>query len=277
MSSQLKGTDDRTIRAVIKQNGDGMAVYAVSDLHGQYDTFLNGLEKIGFGDSDELYMVGDAIDRGPDGIRILQHIMDHDNMDLIIGNHEFMMLNAVDPNGLAVCNGPDAELWLYYNGGSKTYDRYERLSDEKRKSLLMWLNRRYVIRTIDVEERKFCLAHSYYYPAYENKMYCEMEYGDIWELVWTSVYRDGDTRGANIYRNYDMTFITGHVPVQKARYDKRLDDFNELKILEDGNLIDIDGGCALGYNHELTNGALFLRLDDMKVFPVPVPPPLFMF
>ena len=45
-----------------------MAVYAVSDLHGQYDTFINGLENIGFGDSDELYMIGDAIDRGPDGI-----------------------------------------------------------------------------------------------------------------------------------------------------------------------------------------------------------------
>ncbi len=254
-----------------------MAVYAVSDLHGQYDTFINGLEKIGFGDGDELYMIGDAIDRGPDGIKILQHIMDHDNMDLLIGNHEFMMMYAVDPNGTAACNGPDAELWLYYNGGNKTYDRYERLSDEKRKSLLMWLNQRYVIRTIEVGEKKFCLTHSYYYPACENKMYCELDYGEIWELVWTSVYRDGDTHGANIYRNYDMTFITGHVPVQRARYDKRLDDFNELKILEEGNLIDIDGGCALGYNHELVSGALFLRLDDMKVFPVPVPPPLFMF
>ena len=83
-----------------------MSVYAVSDLHGQYDLFIEGLERIGFGESDELYMIGDAIDRGPDGIRILQYVKDHKNMDLLIGNHEFMMMNSVDPNGRDVCNGP---------------------------------------------------------------------------------------------------------------------------------------------------------------------------
>ena len=49
-----------------------MATYAVGDLHGQYDTFAAGLEKIGFQDSDQLYVIGDAIDRGDDGIKILQ-------------------------------------------------------------------------------------------------------------------------------------------------------------------------------------------------------------
>ena len=51
-----------------------MATYAVSDLHGQDRTFEKGLKLIGFSDSDMLYVIGDAIDRGPDGIRILEYI-----------------------------------------------------------------------------------------------------------------------------------------------------------------------------------------------------------
>ncbi len=45
-------------------------------------------------------------------------------------------------------------------------------------------------------------------------------------------------------------------------------NFNELKIYEKGNFIDIDGACGLGYHQGFHNGALFLRLDDMEVFPV---------
>ena len=60
-------------------------------------------------EADVLYVIGDAIDRGPDGIKILEYIKDHKNMDLLIGNHEFMMLNAVDPDGKEKCSGGDAE------------------------------------------------------------------------------------------------------------------------------------------------------------------------
>ena len=52
-----------------------MATYVISDLHGQYKMFLKLLEKVAFSDADELYMLGDAVDRGPDGIKILQHVM----------------------------------------------------------------------------------------------------------------------------------------------------------------------------------------------------------
>ena len=107
-------------------------------------------------------MIGDAIDRGEDGIRILQYIKEHKNMDLLIGNHEFMMLNSVDPNGEDKCNGYDSDLWLYGNGGTKTYAQYERLSTKERQSLLFWMNRRYVIKTLEIDGTPFCLTHSYF-------------------------------------------------------------------------------------------------------------------
>ena len=52
-----------------------MATYVVSDVHGQYDLLIKGLNRIDFSDDDYLWCLGDVIDRGPDGIKILQYII----------------------------------------------------------------------------------------------------------------------------------------------------------------------------------------------------------
>ena len=250
-----------------------MSTYVVSDLHGQYKLFLKGLEKIGFSDDDFLYVLGDAVDRGPDGIELLSYIKDHENMDLIIGNHEFMMLNAVDLDGKKECNGPDSCLWLYQNGGNVTFKQYCKKSAKDRKDLLEWLKSRYVIKTVKIGERTFCLTHSYYKESFENKIFSEMHYMDIWNIVWRSLYRyDWETMGRDVYSEHEeYTFITGHVPVQivKELLDPSYNKNNCFSVYKDGNLLDIDGGCAAGYM-DGTNGALFLRLDDMESFAIPL-------
>ena len=48
-----------------------MATYVVSDVHGYYNLFMNVLSQVGFSDRDYLWLIGDAIDRGPDGIKII--------------------------------------------------------------------------------------------------------------------------------------------------------------------------------------------------------------
>ena len=247
-----------------------MATYAVSDLHGQYDVFIRGLEETGFGDDDELYVIGDVIDRGPDGIRLLQYIKEQKNMSLILGNHEVMMLESVAPNGTDDCPGERAILWLLYNGGAATYERYVELPVRQRQSLLMWLNRCYIIKTIEVEGRRICLTHSYYRDELVNRAYYEADAEAVWDVVWTSLFREGDdTQGTDIYKDLGYEFVTGHVPVQKVRYRYDNDgDFNRLSMYRHGNLVDIDGGCAMGSAAGLNNGAIFLRLDDMQEFPV---------
>ncbi len=247
-----------------------MSLYAVSDLHGQFNTFIEGIESMGITDRDELYVIGDAIDRGPDGIKLLEYIKDHDNMDLILGNHEFLMLNSVDPDGKKQCRGHDSALWLYYNGGDCTYEKYEKLSLKSRKELLEWLNSRFVIKTVKVNNRKFCLTHSYFIPGCENKTYSELNYRDVWNIVWKSIFRDErDTHGEDIYGGFDYTFITGHVPVQRILSVLAPEDETEwFKVIRRGNFADIDGGCAFGVYPGVRTGALFLRLDDMREFPV---------
>ncbi len=247
-----------------------MATYVVSDLHGLYDIFINGLLKIKFTESDFLYVIGDAIDRGPDGIKILEYIKDHENMDLIIGNHEFMMLNSVDLSGKKKCNGDDTDLWLHYNGGNVTYENYKKLNEKSRKDLIAWLSERYVTRLLDINGEKICLAHSYFIKGCEDKKYNELEYSVVDTIVWNSVYRYGETHGFYIYDDYDYLFVTGHVAVQSAQLNMESIRKPKLMPYRWRQLIDIDGGCGIGYHPEVETGAIFLCLDDMKHYIVPI-------
>ena len=70
-------------------------VYVTSDLHGYPpEKFKKLLEKAGFSASDFLVILGDVIDRGEYGAELLSWIIEQDNVELILGNHEIMLLNC---------------------------------------------------------------------------------------------------------------------------------------------------------------------------------------
>ena len=50
-------------------------IYADSDIHGDYSKYRALLEEVSFQSQDTLYILGDVIDRGPDGVKILRDIM----------------------------------------------------------------------------------------------------------------------------------------------------------------------------------------------------------
>ena len=59
-------------------------IYAVSDIHGCYDKFLGLLDLIKFSDDDTMYILGDMVDRGKDGIKLLFDLMDRKNIDVLM-------------------------------------------------------------------------------------------------------------------------------------------------------------------------------------------------
>ena len=99
-----------------------MRKIAISDIHGCNDTFQRLLEKLALVSGDELYLLGDYIDRGPDSKGVIDTILLLQQQGLFVqclkGNHEQMMLDAVD--------GVDDEamdLWLS-NGGIATLESF---------------------------------------------------------------------------------------------------------------------------------------------------------
>ncbi|MFT5114694.1 MAG: bis(5'-nucleosyl)-tetraphosphatase (symmetrical) [Parasphingorhabdus sp.] len=76
-----------------------MAVYAVGDIQGCRESLFKLLEKIQFSpEKDQLFLVGDLINRGPDSLGTLRLIMQlGDSVRCVLGNH--------DLNTLAVSEG----------------------------------------------------------------------------------------------------------------------------------------------------------------------------
>jgi serine/threonine protein phosphatase 1 len=240
-----------------------MATYAISDLHGQYEIFEKLLKRIGFCDDDFMYVLGDAIDRGPDGIKILERIKNAPNMDLLIGNHEFMMLNSVAPDGsIDSVPGRDADLWLYYNGGDHTFSQYKELSPSDRKDLLEWLNTRMLSTLTLTGGRTICLTHSNFYEDYIGKKYEDCSYRDVWNIVWNTPYRADLFIPVEKYAESGYDFIIGHVPVQRVEGITR-----KLAAYHDNCITLIDGGCSFRQDRILDDdeyGVICIRLEDMS-------------
>ena len=103
--------------------------YVLSDLHGRYDLYLRMLERIGFDGGDVLYFLGDAADRGPDGIPVIQDLMGRRNVLPLLGNHEDMFRRSIRGKGPAP--RPDRREarrnylnWTRNNGGDITWAVY---------------------------------------------------------------------------------------------------------------------------------------------------------
>ena len=70
-------------------------IYVTSDLHGHMDCLQKLLAYVDFYGSEDnwLYILGDVIDRNNGGVDILKWLLVQPNVQLILGNHEQMLLS----------------------------------------------------------------------------------------------------------------------------------------------------------------------------------------
>lgn len=94
----------------------------IGDVHGHYDGLMALLEEIAPGNQDEVYFLGDLIDRGPKSAQVVSFVR-NSPYKCLLGNHEHMMLNAM-PEGKVDRSAWQA--WLY-SGGRETIESYREL------------------------------------------------------------------------------------------------------------------------------------------------------
>lgn len=99
-----------------------MPQFAISDIHGCAKTFDALLNEIQLSPSDELFLLGDYIDRGPDSKGVIDRIMqleqDGYQVECLMGNHEQMLLDAI------TTDDPFAnDIWSA-NGGEQTLESF---------------------------------------------------------------------------------------------------------------------------------------------------------
>ena len=115
-------------------------IYVTSDLHGYpLKKFQRLLEKAEFSQEGFLFVLGDVIDRGPEGAQLLRWMAEQPNVQLILGNHEGMLLSceflfeAVTEESLERLDTGKLELlsnWMA-NGAAPTLAGLRKLLKEK--------------------------------------------------------------------------------------------------------------------------------------------------
>ncbi|MEM8613698.1 MAG: metallophosphoesterase [Cyanobacteria bacterium P01_H01_bin.105] len=96
----------------------------IGDIHGHYDGLMRLLEAVDVDLQDEVYFVGDLIDRGPQSRQVVNYVRDNSHR-CVMGNHEQLLLEAF-PNGEA--HMPAFQGWLY-SGGQSTLSSYTNVDD----------------------------------------------------------------------------------------------------------------------------------------------------
>ena len=236
--------------------------YVLSDIHGNLKRFTSIMEQIKLQPDDTLYILGDVIDRYPHGIQILQSIMKMPNIKMLLGNHEYMMLQALDTpydedDRFEFREHFDRMCLWYRNGGMVTDNALCKLPETEQKEIFRYLHSLPINLEITVNGQEYKLVHGSPTELFQES---DDEYQSKTEFaVWNRLRPE-------TVLNCKKIVIFGHTPTAHFQNE------NPLKIWRGEHRIGIDCGCGYPepkdqFGHNPVYGRLAcLRLEDMKEF-----------
>lgn len=212
-------------------------ILAISDIHGCFDEFRNVMLKAGYqSDKDQLYLVGDYMDRGPNSKEVMYAVKDlveNHGAIALRGNHDQFFLDWIDDpvegmHRMTINGGLDTLVSFLgdIDINSKDGDTWKKWRDqfmESHEELVEFMRglRFYA------EDGKYIFVHAGIDPDLDD-------WKDTTEhdLIWIRrPFLDADL-------DMEETFIHGHTP--------NIDLHGKHDIFYRKNKIGIDGGCAYG-------------------------------
>jgi serine/threonine protein phosphatase 1 len=244
-------------------------IWAVSDIHGNYDALIKALNDAGYNEEDEdnlLIVIGDHFDRGRQSLAVyeyLKRLSDEGKAIVLKGNHDSMFIDYL--NGTTISpfnyfrNGEDEtfaeflhetrpfESWclIHKNIEFPTNGDFAEWLKEAREEinkeypeLLPWLEE----RPYYYETKNYIFTHGAIDTKVEDwhQPHCYRYDFTDWEaLLWN----DGSFFGEEI-NNTDKTVVIGHFGTDHLRnmYELKEEKGYDFSILkrEDGRIIAID-------------------------------------
>jgi len=221
-------------------------VYVMSDIHGNEEKFDNLLMQIDLKESDTLYILGDIVDRGPRPIEILKRVMQMDNVKMLLGNHEHMMLQSYflqcKPEEKTLC----AERWKR-NGCEVTIAGLNKQTMADKKRIYEYVKNLPLNLEIEVESKRYLLVHGFPEELFgvRESRFTDKTFFTVWERITKDdVMPEG------------KTVIFGHTST---------DNYQECtppKIWYGNNMIGIDCGGGYGGSGRIS----CLCLNTMQEF-----------
>lgn len=177
-----------------------MAIYVMSDIHGCYDEFRALLKKIHFNHKqDQLYLVGDLINRGPKSLAVLDYLMNHEtSMFPVLGNHDLSYL-------------------VYAAGETRlrrgdTYD--EVTKSDRAKKIKKYLRRQPLMRYLPAQN--IAIAHAGIPPFWNIAEALSLSY-EIHEQLITSDKKRYQTLMQEMFGNTPTTWNNTLTGIERTR------------------------------------------------------------
>ncbi|MEM9545064.1 MAG: metallophosphoesterase family protein [Bacteroidota bacterium] len=198
--------------------------YAISDIHGCFKTFKRLLERIHFSIEDELYLLGDYIDRGPDSKGVIDLIRrlrkKNYTIHCLMGNHEYMLIEELKHN-------------VWPPGVPETLESFKvSHNNQIAQEYVRWFKDLSYYFELD----NYILVHAGLSFYSQNPLLDE--YDMLWVRGW---YGKLDWDWLE-----DRIILHGHTPIHKGKIESMRDQIDEDRILN------IDNGCVFkeqGLNH----------------------------
>lgn len=231
-------------------------IYVTSDLHGcSVEVLQRLLSAADFSDDDFLFVLGDVIDRGDQGTELLLWLTEQPNVQLILGNHEAMLLSCaflfqeVTDESLDALDMEKMKLlntWMK-NGAAPTLAGMRRLLKENPElveGILDYLQDAPLYETVRAGGKNYLLVHAGLGNFSEDRSLDDYTPHD---LFWTR---------PTLETRYSSRFTTifGHTPTEY------IDEAARDRMLRTDTWLCIDTGAARG------GSPMLLRLGDEQEF-----------
>jgi len=262
-------------------------IWAIGDLQGCYNSFMQLLEKIDFDPNrDQLWLVGDLVNRGKGSLEVLEYVHKHQkSIKIVLGNHDIALISA-------------------YYGIKKSNPTIESiLKSPRAKELIDWLRCQPLLH-ID-SKLGYCMSHAGIPPLWDlkkakenaNKLEKKLAGDDV--AVWLkkmlnnsadrislgTTSQEEEIFAFSVFLRMRYCFDDGSMEIdQKGTPTQRLENsglkpwflyskripieykivfghWSTLGFYEDDNVLAIDTGCV--WNGKLTA----VRLDDRTIAP----------
>ena len=224
--------------------------YVIADVHGYYGKYLDFLNHAQFSDKDTLYIIGDLVDRGSNGIQLLQDVIKRKNVISIMGNHEYMLLPTLEEltysDKLSQTEIIRDEVDMMPIGQEDTLKGFCQLNRKEQREITDYLKSLPLYQTIIVNFQKYILVHAGL-PNFKDTMNIN-SYSEEDLLFGPHDY--------SIDHFENTIIIVGHLPtrfIAGAKPDK-------IFRLNDSIAID----CGLGFGGQL--GVLCLETGEELYF-----------
>ncbi len=212
--------------------------YCMADIHGNYEGYKKMLEKINFSENDTLYVLGDVIDRGRGGIKILQDMMMRCNVFPLVGNHEYMAIHCmkflIKENTVENLKYIDENIirgfmeWQNV-GGQPTIDEFHKLNLEEKQDIIDYIEEFNLYEEVRVNGKDYVMVHAGLCNFEPDRPLDDYK---PYELIF---------KAPNYHRIYfpDKYLVTGHVLTRCISGNNHQD-----KIYRANNHIAIDCGSS---------------------------------